>query len=259
MGSEFETGDEMKLRLVFGLALFMAFWTTTAAGQGRLRIRQNADDAFANLEEKFALRFLDAVTGKPIPGARITFEGASATTDREGAVRFAFPADLGYDEKRHALFAKKGYVRAKAAVHFMVGTVFFNRYSVSPTLPPGRIRIALDWAEKPKDLDAHLQKKGVYHLSYREMKKYQDLAWLDRDDRDGHGPETITFLRIDPKASYRYFVHDFTKTGAIGDSKAHVRVYGSKGLLHTFVVPTGAKGDVWKVFEIVNGVVKPIK
>ncbi len=248
----------MRTRFTLLLALFAMLWTTTALAQGRVRLRQNASDAFDNLDEKFALRFLDAVTGKPIPGAKVTFEGETVVTDGEGAARFEFPMDLGDDEKRHALFQKKGYVKAKAAIHFMMGTIFFNRYSISPTLPEGRIRIALDWGEDPKDLDAHLVKKGVYHLSYRQMKKYQDLAWLDRDDRDGFGPETITFLRIDPKGSYTYAVNDFTKSGAIGESKAHVRVYGSNGLLHTFVVPKGAKGNQWTVFQIVNGVVKPV-
>lgn len=229
-----------------------------ADAQQRGRMMENADDAFANLDERFTLRFFDATNGRPISGATVTFEGARATTNGQGAATFDLPDDLMPEEKRMVLFEHPKYVRTKGPVTFMVGMIWFNRFSVSPALPPGRIRIALDWDASPRDLDAHLVKRGHYHLSYRETKKVEDHAWLDRDDRDGFGPETVTVLKLDPNAHYTYYVHDFTNraaraSGKLAESRAHVRVYSQSGLLHTFTAPATGKGTLWKVFEITGG------
>ncbi len=244
------------------LALALCLLAAPASAQTK-RLQQNADDAFAALNEELTLRFFDAVTGKPIPGANVTFEGEKKRTDGEGAVTFDEPDDLGDDDKRIALFEHPKYVRAAAQVHFMMGKIFFNRYSISPALPPGRIRIVLDWDAAPRDLDAHLDRKGVYHLSFRQKKNYKDIAWLDRDDQDGFGPETVTVEKLDPKGRYSYYVHDYTNKAnpsstKLGSSRAHVRVYTSQGILKTFVAPAGGKGSVWKVFDVVGGQIQPV-
>ena len=136
----------------------------------------------------------------------------------------------------------------------MAGSLFFNRFSVSQMLTPGRLRVVLDWDRAPLDLDAHLIKVGAYHISYRKMRVYQDQAKLDRDDRDGYGPETITIERVDPTARYRFYVHDYTRSSKMGDmSKAHVRVYSERGLEKTYVIPRQLKGDQWSVFELHQG------
>lgn len=240
------------ITIVLGLCV-----STMAWAQGGT-LDQNMGDMFAELEGGVVLRFTDAVSGKPIPGADVTLGAQVGRTDAEGAVRFSKPADLGDDDRRKVVFKKAGYVTSTVKVHFMMGAVFFNRFSISPALPPGRIRMVLDWGAKPTDLDAHLVKKGVYHLSYRQMRKYQDRAWLDRDDRDGHGPETITVLSLDANATYSFYVHDYTRSGRIGDSQAHVRVFSSNGVEQSYVVPRGAKGDTWSVFEVHQGVIKPV-
>ena len=235
--------------------LVLSLCPLTLFGQSPSDLRGDFDSEMAQLEDAFQLVFHDAVTGKPIKGGQVLFNGVKRTTDTQGAVRFDMPLDLQDDEKRAFVFSKPGYVKSKLHVHFMVGAVFFNRFSISPGLPPGRIRIVLDWGAAPTDLDAHLVKDGVYHLSYRQMRKYQDRAWLDRDDRDGHGPETITVLSLDPEANYRFYVHDYTRSGAIGKSRAHIRVYSSEGVERSFTVSPGTKGDTWRVFNIKRGAI----
>jgi hypothetical protein len=248
------------MRTLFRLTFvaLMLLPTIEADAQGRKRMMQNSDDAFANLSERFTLRFFDATNGKPIPAATVTFEGKRTTTDAEGAATFAIPKGLSAEEQRTVLFEHPKYVRTQGPVTFLVGTVWFNRFSVSPVLKPDRLRVVLDWSASPADLDAHLVKKNQYHLSYRETRKIEDIAWLDRDDQDGYGPETVTVLKLDPNAHYTYYVHDYTHRASSGSAKlaasrAHVRIYSRDGLLHTFTAPRAAKGSLWKVFEIVAG------
>mgnify|MGYP003956040387 CR=1 FL=1 len=244
------------------LAALLLLPAADADAQRRKRMMQNADDAFANLSERFTLRFFDATNGKPIPAATVTFEGKRTTTDAEGAATFDIPKGLSAEEQRSVLFEHPKYVRTEGPVTFLVGTVWFNRFSVSPMLKPDRLRIVLDWSASPADLDAHLVKRNQYHLSYRDTRKIEDIAWLDRDDQDGYGPETVTVLKLDPNAHYTYYVHDFTHRGRAGSdklaaSRAHVRVYSRDGLLHTFTAPRTGAGTLWKVFEIDAGRVRP--
>lgn len=214
------------------------------------------NDAILEMEGRLTLYFFDAQTGGPIVGASVGFEGQRAQTSAQGCVRFRMPEAQGdelMNSVRTAHFEHTGYATVKAEVRFMAESVFFNRFSVSKALPPGKLRVVLDWGDRPTDLDAHLVREGEYHISFREMRAYKDLAMLDRDDRDGFGPETVTIARLDPQASYRFFVEDYTRSGRLKDSKAHVRVYTEQGLVKTFVVPAGISGNTWSVFELRGG------
>ena len=233
----------------------MAFLVTCLLAQFALAeepdFAEDEADAFAALDKKFNLRFFDAVSGKPIPGATVTFEGTNGRTASDGSVTFKKPKNLKMKDMRYATFSKTGYVRAKVEVEFLARGLFFNRYSITRSLPPGRLRVVLDWSDRPGDLDAHLVKEGSYHISYRDTRKFEDRAWLDRDDRDGFGPETITINRLDPNATYRFIVHDYTNrarqaSSKLSASRAHVRVYTERGLLHTFSVPRNGQGTAWK-------------
>ncbi|MEN9799608.1 MAG: hypothetical protein RL653_3305 [Pseudomonadota bacterium] len=228
------------------------------------RMNESSEDAFAELDRTLTLRFTDALTGKPVPDAVVLFAESEGRTDADGAVQFPMPGELGPGEKElEATFRKSGYVATRVKLRFMAGTIFANRFSVTPTLPPGRVRIVLDWEGTPRDLDAHLVKEGAWHISFRNLQQFEDLAFLDRDDRDGHGPETITVARLDPRGTFRYFVHDFTNAGSrtgsgLANGRARVRLYTEAGLLDAFDVPASLVGDRWEVFSIVNGqVVRP--
>ncbi len=228
------------------------------SGGPRKKAKARSDDIFNDMEGKVSLRFFDAVTGRPIAGARVAFEGLRTRTNAEGVATFPKPLDLNpMEDKRTALFSAKGYIRAKLELRFALGSLWANRYSISPALPPGKLRIVVDWAQKPGDLDAHLVKKGGYHISYQDMRKWQDRAQLDRDDRDGFGPETITINRLDQRADYAFFVFDYSHRKSPGfkrfaESRARVMVFGDGQLLHQFSAPGGA-GLTWKVFEIRKG------
>jgi uncharacterized protein YfaP (DUF2135 family) len=124
------------------------------------------------------------------------------------------------------------------------------------------LRIIVDWGSEPKDLDAHLVKKDSYHISYRNMRQYEDHVMLDRDERNGHGPETITIMKLDESGHYTYYVHDYSNrknkgSSALGRSGATVKVYNNREIIYEFFVGQG-NGTVWKVFSIKNGVFTPL-
>jgi uncharacterized protein YfaP (DUF2135 family) len=224
--------------------------------QRRGSLKENFDDTFAELSGEMQLRFFDAVNGMPINEAQVTFEGKTKQTNTHGVVRFRRPKDLPPETNISLVFKKKGYIQSKIPVYFLLGAPLLNRFSISPRIPLGHMRIVLDWGIYPSDLDAHLIKKNDYHISYRDTRNHQDQASLDRDDRDGEGPETITILHVNEGVDYRFYVQDYTKSGNLAKSKATVKVYSSQKVIGSFCVPKDVTGHRWEVFSVINGVLE---
>ena len=143
----------------------------------------------------------------------------------------------------------------------MAGTLFNNRFSISPALSPERLRVVLDWGSSPADLDAHLLKhkrgKERFHISYRYKKSWRDVARLDRDDTDGFGPETITVDRVDARGEYTFVVDDYTHhhqphRANFHDARANVQLYMDGKLKAQFRAPPG-RGNLWRVFTLHDG------
>jgi hypothetical protein len=255
----------MKKFLIISLVIFgFSVVSLNVHGVKFEKSRQSSSTAFDEIDKKLSLYFYDAVTGKPIQGASFEMNGEKGVTDIKGKVSIPFPQVDEHEKMMYGMFSKKGYILSKIEVRFLVGTVFLHRYSISPKLDPGKMRIVLDWSEKPADLDAHLIKKdnGVekYHISYRDMKSYEDKVILDRDDRDGFGPETITILEVDTNGTYSYLVHDYTHRNNKGSdglqkSRARVMLFGDDKLIDTFYVPQKT-GNLWEVFSYKNGQLK---
>lgn len=225
--------------------------------ENRSKFKDKFEDVFEEEENNnLTLRFFNALTGEPINGATVAIDDLGEfTSDEKGRVRFPITDDGIL--KVH--FECEGFIESDFKPEVIAGTLFFNRFSVSPKLDLKDVRIVLDWSESPKDLDAHFIKDGGYHISYRHTKILADgTGELDRDDMDGYGPETITVRDIDDLAEYNYLVHDYTNkgnegSGGLSGSKAHVSVYGEGKLLYTFQIPQGSKGTKWVVFQIKEG------
>jgi hypothetical protein len=221
-------------------------------------IRNKVDDAFKELEDSsLTLRFINALNGNGIPNADVKIEKAGTmTTDFEGKALFKPPFNNG---QLNVEFKCKGYVTSTFKIEIMASSLFFNRFSVSPQLLQGVIRIVLDWDKEPKDLDAHLVKQGAYNISYRDMKASSDgKVTLDHDATNGYGPETITINSIDRDGKYEFFVHNFSGMNkgdakGLSESKGSVKIYSRTGLLKFYQVPTDQSGLFWKVFRIENG------
>ena len=225
------------------------------------QMRELMQDQMTEMEEgKLTLRFINAVDGNAVPDATIHIDKLGEyKTDRQGRVLFEIPDDgilsMGFE--------KPGFIPANLRFEVIKGTIFYNRFSVSPIVDVGTIRIVLDWGRDPEDLDAHLLKQGSYHISYRYIGTSADgKATLDRDDRDSWGPETITVKDIDENAEYEYYVKDYTNrdrdnSKALSKSKARVKVYDKEGLINEFMITEKQKGNTWLLFTIKNGKLIP--
>lgn len=201
------------------------------------------------------LHFFDAETAEPIRGVRVTMGGAEYTSDRNGFV--ALPK---LDDGEHEFsFSADGYTEEEGELRVRAGFAVNYRFAMSRRLVDKKLRIVLQWGERPHDLDLHLEKEGGYHISYRDMTTADDgSANLDRDDTCSFGPETITVESLDAGTNYSVYVVDYTNRADanrrdLSGSGAAVKVYGEEGLLATFEVPEGTRGNRWNVCSIVGG------
>lgn len=132
----------------------------------------------------------------------------------------------------------------------------------------GQIRIVLSWGEAPYDLDSHLtgpnSSGGRFHLyfSYDNVNDGTE-AYLDVDDTDSYGPETITIHQY-LDGLYRYSIHNYSDQsteGGLGiyNSPTKVEIFDSNGILGTYAPKpfTAGAGNTWRVleFSVTNGVI----
>lgn len=246
----------MKTKTIF-ISILLVFLTLTATAQID-KMREKLNDAMIEMDKGLlTLRFSDAQTGNPVANAAVTITNiGNFKTDPLGIVRFPIPKSDG----TYTVHVEcKGYITVDFPIEIEAKTIFFNRFSLSKKMPIGQLRVVLDWSKRPADLDAHFVKSGDYHISYHNMTVSNDgIARLDRDDRDGYGPETITIKNIDNNGNYRFYVHDYSNRNhpnadRLSNSMANVKVYGNNKLLKTFEVPTDTEGDFWQVFTITHG------
>ncbi|PJA95700.1 MAG: hypothetical protein CO129_10390 [Ignavibacteriales bacterium CG_4_9_14_3_um_filter_34_10] len=220
--------------------------------------KEKISDAFVEMESgELVLRFFDAITGNSVADGNVEIQTMGEfTTDFEGRILFIPTEENAVLRIR---FSHPKYITSQFDIEIMAGALFFNRFSVSPKMPLGSLRVVIDWSDKPSDLDAHFVKVNNYHISYRNKKVSEDgIAKLDRDDTDGFGPETITTKNIDKNSVYYFYVTDFTNlhnsnSVQLSKSKCNVKIYGRDNeLLNVLKVPENIAGDYWHVFKIIN-------
>lgn len=206
--------------------------------------------------KNFTIRFVNAITGDPVSGAKVMIENiGSSSTDSLGIVTFP----LQPEGSIKAIFRKEGYISAIYTIDIANETIFRNRFIVSPLMESEQFRIALSWDKQPEDLDAHFIENNSYHISYRNTRVLNDgTGQLDRDDMDGYGPESITVSQIDSERDYSFYVTKYIakknlSSYPISSSKATVWVFGGNKLINIFQLPPNIKGDTWYVFKIIKG------
>ncbi|GHV33223.1 hypothetical protein AGMMS4952_24890 [Spirochaetia bacterium] len=213
------------------------------------------------MDDILTLWFTDADTGSPIEGMTVAIQNSgSVKTDADGLAMFPV-----VDDGEHSFITQKeGYVMIRDTFTVFEGVMFFNKYSIPKIMPANRIKIVLDWGDSPSDLDAHLVKDNAYHISYRDSATSADrTAWLDRDEMNGYGPETITVTEVDNNALYHFFIHNYSNRDAVNNSrlsqsKAVVRVYVNNRLNMRYQIEPGKTGTIWNVFDIRRGQIQPV-
>jgi hypothetical protein len=154
-------------------------------------------------------------------------------------------------------------------------------FVLSAMLEEGQYRVVVTWGNLPRDLDAHLWTPDVSlpHVFWGERgtcpsQGTQTTACLDRDDTNGHGPETITIFEstVQPSGDniFHYAVLNYSLLhGDPGDgppltqAPASVQLYDASGLMGEFHSPPSGSADIhdlWYVFDLdgPTGTITPI-
>ena len=133
---------------------------------------------------------------------------------------------------------------------------------MSPEISAGQMRMVLSWGSFPEDLDAHLLTPEIggqaYEIFYDNKGSLTEppYAFLDNDDVNGFGPETITIADFFP-GTYKYFIFNYDEDTSVTVSNAAVKIYDDTGLKYDLEVPATGDGFYWYVCDI-NGSTKQV-
>ena len=226
---------------IFSIILCFAYGETDAVYTARILSRM----AEMEMNGALSLWITDCDTGEGIEGALVAIENVGSTkSDADGVAAFPVLEDGTYN----FIVQHDDYVLTKDSFEIFGGSIFFNKYSIPKKVEYQYIKIILDWGKNPKDLDIHLIKENGYHISFRDKKRSDDgTVWLDRDDMDSFGPETITITELDNAAVYRCFVFNWSKQHetngfSLSQSGARIRVYADNKFIRTYTVPEQERG-----------------
>ncbi|MCB0415239.1 MAG: carboxypeptidase regulatory-like domain-containing protein [Bdellovibrionales bacterium] len=209
----------------------------------------------------------NSVSGSPVSNAFVGFKKRrestdyfyETTTNSQGQYEspYLLPGTYYVDIRRD------GYINVQnQAVRVNRGQESRENLSLSEPLEDGVYRVTLSWtsqkANAVRDVDSYLQIPGVSEpLSFQNKQRAYHGAYLDRDDTDWIGPETITINDM-KQGTYIYYVNNYDARNnkqALGNSDIRVKLYEGDRLLKSFTVPQGS-GLSYEIFRIENGEVK---
>jgi uncharacterized protein YfaP (DUF2135 family) len=201
---------------------------------------------------------VNALTGVPVAGAAVTITGTSlsATTDAQGNFSIADVPAGG----RTVVAAATGYVESSATITVAADADTQTQIGLVPLGEGGdKVVIVLAWGTTPYDLDLHLSGPdgagGRFH-AYFSSKNPVPYAFLDLDDRDGSGPETLTIRPRDDgtfvAGDYHVWVHNYSGSPEFDASGARVTLTagGTQLAQYDVGVATGSPAD--DIWEVVN-------
>jgi hypothetical protein len=198
---------------------------------------------------------VDALTNEPINGATVcATHDLCFTTNEDGT----YEIDNVPSGPLTVEALRDNYIPLAQNIFLSGGQNRTLNFALSPSLAIGEFRIVLTWGNNPKDLDAHfwLPFPDYPHLFLDfpgDCSGFPDVC-LDRDDRNGKGPETISLMQSATSGTYSYgvlnFNFGFPDVPEITASDARVQVYSSEGVIAQFSVPPSGTGDLWYVFDL---------
>jgi hypothetical protein len=201
-------------------------------------------------------RLFDASDSKKGPPAGVTVRVQDQELHPEGGEAVFQLEPGGYT----VAAAAPRYCGLERGVRIEKGKVSLLSIPLPPE-PTGadRARIILDWAEVPRDLDAHVllsdpsQPSANRHVSFRgkqgRLKSGRLFAELDVDWVHSEGFETITvYDRVE--GVYQYFVHNFSNDGTLGQSGAAVELFTVGCKVRRFEVSEDCTSRWWYVADL---------
>jgi hypothetical protein len=209
------------------LKIAVAFWLVLAFTSGFAQSMWSTEeiaeiDGFSELNDELVLKFKDAISGAPISAVLVTVGGKSYRGGSTGVVELPISLVEDVDDEDIAFSASaQGYVTLEDKLRVRIGSVISKRFLMTKGFQFNQARFVLEWDRKPSDLDAHLVGPG-FHVSYRNMRSAPGDATLDRDARQGYGPETLTLLNIRNDATYTFSVENYSRESPMLNVKVTV-------------------------------------
>ncbi|MBD3224020.1 MAG: hypothetical protein GF313_04785 [Caldithrix sp.] len=207
----------------------------------------------------YKVSMVNAATGEPLAGVNVMVKNrqtgetvGKGKTDEEGLFQQKFPYG-----KYDVLFSKDGFLASKHEFEMDLTELPVQmNFALTPKVD--QFRIVLTWGPFPRDLDAHLAGPepggNHFHIWWRNRTTIGGKDFLDIDDQNSYGPETITIYRP-ARGKYTYAVHNYSGRNRdnsidLSMSQAHVDVYADGKLKASFDIPRHQRGTAWKVFRI---------
>ena len=238
-------------RKIFGILFFLVLSANLYASCWTSKEKSQVE--FYEMSDQIVISFKDAVDCKPIDLAVVELLGQTFQTDENGNLILSADPFMEMDDQDILIHVTRdGYIPMSANLRIIFGTVWNKMMLMSKKLSLDQVRFVLQWGKQPKDLDLHV-KTNDFHISYRNMKNKTAKATLDRDSRQGFGPETITLNKIEDGKKYQVYVHLFSGRTTL-DKRAQVFVYLNNKLDKTINLPKTNKRYV-QILEINNDIV----
>lgn len=205
---------------------------------------------------------VDAQTGDPLADVLVTLTGTehTATTATDG--KFALnnvaageqPLSLTLDG--YVTGSTTALVVADQTVDVSVGLV--KQAEVGAEV----VALVLTWGTEPtqpKDLDLHLSGPdgagGRFHIYYNSMTSVEH-AFLDLDDVEWGGPETITIRRASGgdfvAGEYHVWVHNYSTTPEFTGSGAVVTLFANGEQIGQYSVADATGDPALDIWQVVN-------
>ncbi|MCH9647693.1 MAG: hypothetical protein K0U98_05595 [Deltaproteobacteria bacterium] len=216
--------------------------------------RRQVEVGLRSMSSRVLVSVVNARTEKPISMVRlVSQEGEEFLTG--GPFTLILPAG------KHSLQAEaSGFCAGSREISLEEGSDVEFSLPLSPVLEVEEAaRLVLDWAENPRDLDAHVllenpglptNKRHVY-FGKKEGKANSGEIYgrLDVDHTRSEGFETVTlYHRV--SGTYRYLVNRYAGTGTLGASQATVAITTRGCKQKIYHVPETCQGPFWSVADL---------
>lgn len=189
-----------------------------------------------------------------------TGEATTATTSSSGAY------EMSLAKGKYVVHASRdGYITVSNFIVEVQDSLLPGQgadLALSKLLNSDEWRVVLDWGAHSRDLDAHTRFGSWKHVwwsnPYVKDSSTGLIVTLDRDAREGFGPETTTITGVGKckstgtKCLVKYEVENYSPLdGDLGDSKARVTVYHANDIAAVYDVPKSVGSAIkFPVFTI---------
>jgi hypothetical protein len=189
----------------------------------------------------------NALTGGPLDSVDVAVTGPAQRSLKTNSDGMFSMAELPYGSYQ-VIASKTGFIQGTRTVQLLEPTVSVD-FVLTPVLDSNQYRAVLTWGLDPHDLDLHLWTLGTeIYWFYKGSLDTIPYAFLDVDDLDSYGPETITIGKL--LDTCKFSVKNYSGSPDITVSRAHIDFYKGASLIRSFDVPTTGAGLWWYAFDL---------